>query len=251
MMEKTSAIQVFDRLQAVVGKKMEYVINTQSETLNEVAIQMDQVIRNDGIIHLFGSGHSHLIAEDCLYRAGCFAPANPILPEEVIIGCGAVMATRKEREHGLAERVFHQYCVSKNDMMIVISNSGINDVPIEMAQLSKDHGILVACITSMAHSKRAETRSASHKKLFQICDYSIDNGCDYGDASIELENGVRVAPVSTIMGSFILQGLFASVAEIMLQRGEKPPVYESANITDGAANNQHLIDRYIGRVKHL
>lgn len=242
---------MFSEFAGIIHEKMLGVIGTQSQVLDEVTNLIYETVRNDGIVHMFGSGHSHLAAEDCLYRAGCFAPVNPILPSELILGDGAVMATENERKSGIAEKLLKEYEVCKKDIIIIFSNSGINSVPVEMAMLCKEKGLKVVCITSLLHSKQAFSRNTSEKKLYEICDYVIDNSCEYGDACIQLENGTRVAPVSTIMGVFIAQGLFANVARIMINNGETPPVYISANLNNSDGINDRLIQKYKNRVRHL
>lgn len=242
---------MFQQYYEIITNKIDFILKTQSDKLSAISDLMYETVKNDGIIHLFGSGHSHIISEDCFYRAGGFAPVNAILYEPLMLHKSAVSSTIEERKSGIAGEVLDQYFCESKDILFIFSNSGINSVPIEMAISAKEKGITVIAITSMEHSTNSQSRHTSGKKLYEVCDYYIDNGSAYGDATIDVGMGVRTAPISSITSIFIMQGLFTEVARKLVSVGINPPVYKSANIEEADEYNTGLINKYKARIKHL
>jgi uncharacterized phosphosugar-binding protein len=233
-----------------VVSQLESLMAGEKDFLIKAAEEIDRRLRNGSILHLFGSGHSHLAAEDCLYRAGCFAPCNVILPQELMPENGAVAQTLTERRSGLAPGILQKYDVRKDDVLVIFSQSGINNVPVEMAKCARKAGVYVIGVGSKKHTQTAKTRVDDGTKLFENCDLFIDNRCIFGDAVVEYAKGLFCGPTSTIMGSFIIQGILCEVAGRMAKDGLEPPVYVSANL-DQKNRNGVLVEKYRPRVRHL
>src|SRR5688572_30357462 len=142
-------------------------------------LRAGQIVANSigagGIIHAFGTGHSHIIAEEAFFRAGGIAAINPILDERLIFLKGALESTRSERQSGIARELVDNENVGTADTAIIISNSGRNAVPVEMALEMKDRGASVIAITSLEQSKASTPRRSSGKRLFEIANVVIDN----------------------------------------------------------------------------
>src|SRR5687768_15606734 len=124
----------------------------------------------DGLIHTFGTGHSHLIADEAFFRAGGIAAINPILDERLVFLKGALESTRAERVPGFARELIEKEEVGPNDVAILISNSGRNNVPVEMAVEMKSRGVRVVAITSVEQSSSSVPLHSSGKRLFEIAD---------------------------------------------------------------------------------
>lgn len=242
---------IFDTFYDVVNTKLASIIHGQTEVLDAVATCLTEAVRMKRLIHIFGTGHAHLLAEDCFYRAGGFANIDAILYEPLMLHEGAVRSTVLEKESGLAERVLCKYPLEEGDVLIVFSNSGINNVPIDSALYAKAKGLTVVAVTSLLHSQTCASRHPSGKKLYEVADYVLNNYCDIGDAAISIGQGFRVGATSTICGSFLIQSLLAETARRILEVGETPPLYLSANIPGGIAHNQAMIDQYTGLLPHL
>ena len=130
-----------DRITAILDS----ILDQQAAELNAVAA----ALRADRIIHVAGSGHSHLLAEEVFYRAGGIAAAQAILDDDLMLHRGAERSTRMERESGQAARVLTNYPVTPGDVMVIASNSGRNAFPVEMAMLARAAGAVTVAITSM------------------------------------------------------------------------------------------------------
>jgi uncharacterized phosphosugar-binding protein len=135
--------------------------------------------------------------------------------------------------------------------MIVISNSGRNPLPVEMAQEARERGMAVVGITSLAHSRSVSPRQPGGKRLFEVCDVVIDNCGPVGDALLELDPGLRVGSPSTLAGVFIAQTLVCLASQELLQRGVRPPVFLSMNLDEGDGCNRGLLESYHSRVRGL
>ena len=227
------------------------VADTQSEKIEKAAELVANAWKNDGMLYVFGCGHSHIIGEDLFYRAGGTAAICAMLDSDLMLHGGAVKSSHYERMSGLAKPIFDRYGLTKNDVLLIASTSGINSVPVEMAMCAKEQGIPVIAIVSEAYKEDA-SRHPSGKKLRSVADIVLDNGVCHGDAAVEIgDSGMRVGPISTIASCLIAQSIVVQADEFMWQEGVQPPVYVSGNIPGGMEQNQDLIRRYMPRNKHL
>ncbi len=221
---------------------------TQTEKMKAAAGMIAETIKNDGIIYIFGCGHSHLIALDCFYRAGGLANVSPILDTDLMLHDGGAKSSRLEKMSGIAESVFERYCLTENDMLITVSTSGKNAVPVEMAQMASKNEIKNVSVVSSAYF--ADKKDAP--MLYECSDIYIDNCVPHGDAVMEIEGAsAKMGSVSTVASSFILQSILMEGAEIAGKEGAELPIYMSGNVDGGAEFNKKLISQYMGRVKHL
>ena len=208
---------------------------------------MAEVIRQDGIVYVFGCGHSHLIGLDCFYRAGGLVNVSAMLDTDLMLHNGAAKSSKMEKMQGIAPSVFERYCLTDRDMLFVISTSGKNAVPVEMAQTSRENGIFTVSIVSSAYfGDKKDT-----PLLYECSDIYIDNCVPHDDAVMDIE-GVEVpmGSVSTAASSYIMQSVLMEGARLAA-RDVKPDVYLSGNVDGGAEYNKALIKKYLPRIKHL
>jgi len=206
----------------------------------------------DGVVHLFGTGHSHMLAEEVFYRAGGLVPVQAMLDPTVLLSGGAQRSTITERTPGAAAEIAARYDLQPGDVGIVISNSGRNPAPIEMAQLMKARGLKVIALTSVAHSSGLPARPPLSHRLFEIADLVLDNGGVYGDAVLHLDGVPHPAgPTSTIAGAALLHAVFIGAMERLIAGGRSVVNFPSGNIegTDLTAVAAAL-ERYRGRIRH-
>lgn len=234
-----------------VQRVLSTVMETQSEKIQQAAKLVAHSVSNNGIIYVFGCGHSHIIGEDLFYRAGGMAPVCAVFDTALMLHEGAVKSSCLERMPGLAKPLFDRYSMTKNDVLLITSTSGINAVPVEMAQCAMQEGLPVIAIVSQAY-KNDKSRHKSGEKLHDCADIVIDNGVCHGDAAVEvLDSGVKVGPISTISSCMIAQCIMAQAEEELWKCGITPPVYVSGNVSGGSSLNEALIKAYRPRIKHL
>lgn len=244
-----SFLEYIDGLQAV----LERIKREQSDNIEKAGRLIADSLSAGGIVHAFGTGHSHLIADEAFFRAGGIAAVNPILDERLIFLKGALESTRSEQESGLARSLIEREQVRSEDVAIIISNSGRNAAPIEMAMEMKARGVKVIAITNLEQSKPSASRDASGKKLFQLADISIDNCVPAGDALLTLPGlASRIGPSSTVAGAAIVNSLIIEAVVELLRRGESVPVLPSANV-EGVSEEtlKDILRPYKGRIKYL
>ena len=230
-----------------VKKLIDKVVDKNQDILNKVIDLVSKTIINDKIIHAFGTGHSHMIGLELFARAGGIANVNAMLDSTVMTSEGARRSAEIERISGFAKVIWDQHKI-KNDIFIVISNSGRNAMPIEMAELAKDNSNKVIAITSINQSSKYPARIKNQKKLYEIADYVIDNCVPSGDSIIPIGKDFSGA-VSSILGCFIVNLIVTESLKIVHKAGKKLPLFYSQNI-DGISNEE-LFSKYEKRVKHL
>jgi uncharacterized phosphosugar-binding protein len=225
----------------------------QASPIAEAGSLVANSLLADGVIHTFGTGHSHLIADEAFFRAGGIAAINPILDERLVFLKGALESTRAERVPGFARTLLDKEQVAQQDVAILISNSGRNNVPVEMALELKARGVKVIAITSVEQSRSSVPLHASGKRLFEIADITIDNCVPPGDALLTIKGlHSRIGPSSTVAGATIINSIVIEAVNETLRRGGDVPVLPSANL-DGVTQERlkELLNRYRGRIRYL
>nr|WP_296064929.1 SIS domain-containing protein [uncultured Actinoplanes sp.] len=203
-----------------------------------------------GVLHVFGSGHSHMFAEEAFYRAGGAVRINPILKPPHMLHEGAVHSTVLERQSGQAESVLAGYRLDGDrDVLLIASNSGANALPVEVALAAKKRGLGLITITSRRYAEAIERPGS---RLHDIADVVVDNHCPPGDALIELGPGLpAVGPSSTVVGLTLLNAIVVEALSVQLRRGETPEVFMSANIPGAAEHNAESARLIAEIVPHL
>jgi len=226
------------------------IIDSQMDAILKAADIVAETVARDGILYTFGTGHSHMIAEDVAARAGGLAPVDAILEPSLTGNQHVVKSEYMERIEGMAEIILNYYRISPKDALIIVSNSGRNAAPIEMADIAQQRGIKVIAITSLEHSKGTTSRHSSGKKLYELADVIIDNGCPKGDCLLSLDGLAQpVGPGSGVAGMFIIHAIIVQSIQNLLERGIAPPVFMSGNLDGHEEVNVPLMDRYWGRIK--
>ncbi len=206
------------------------------------AILLADALEAGRVIHAFGSGHSHMLAEEMFYRAGGLVRVKPILFEGLMLHASAPLSTALERLPGLAAVILDDHPMAEGDVLLIASNSGSNAVITEMARLARGRGVRTVAITSLEHATSAAAREPGNERLHELVDVAIDNGGVVGDASVDIAGmPTRVAPTSTVAGAAIVNALVAETVERLIARGAKPEVFSSSNVAGGdAVNEGHL-----------
>ncbi len=227
--------------------KIQEVLDNEIPNIEKAAQLMAESCLKGGRIYVFGSGHSHLIAEEMYIRAGGLAMVHAILPPELMLSSMATKSTMVERLEGYAPALVELYHIDEKDTLMVVSNSGRNAVSVEMCIAAKAKGANVVALTSMKHSSACTSRHSSGKKMYEVADVVIDNRAEKGDAGLTIEGlETKIGPVSDGTGIAIAQALVNEVIERMLQAGVEPPVFCSSNVDGGDEKNAALYEKYYG-----
>ena len=231
---------------------IEKIETSGAESIEKTAQIFADTLINGRRIYLFGTGHSHMLAEELFYRAGGLVNIQPILIEPLMLHISASESTVAERKEGMAEEIFREYGMSANDTVVIISNSGRNGVIVDMALLCKKEGLNVIALTNLEHTYAGESRHKSGKRLCEIADVVLDNSGCVGDACIEVE-GIdgKICPTSTVCGAMILNAVVAEAVDICVKKDFNPDHFASSNIDGGDEINNKFVEKYKNELKHL
>ncbi|MDQ3871804.1 MAG: sugar isomerase domain-containing protein, partial [Chloroflexota bacterium] len=175
----------------VLQETLSGIFDREAEAIERAAQLACDAIASGGVLHIFGTGHSHMVALEAFGRAGGLAAVNAIV-DIALTAFNHGRDGKLERLHGYADVLVETEDLRRGEVVIVVSNSGINAVPIEFALGCKERGLHVVALTNMRHSRSSPSRHSSGRKLFEIADVVIDNHGVMGDAAIALDSGESV-----------------------------------------------------------
>jgi uncharacterized phosphosugar-binding protein len=231
---------------------LDIIEKDEEQNLKKAAKAVAECIQNNGIIHVFGCGHSHMLGEELFYRAGGLAPINPILIEDLMLHKGAVRSSTLEKQNDYADRFMQNVDIQANDVVIVASTSGRNPVPIDVAEISKAKGAFVIAVTSPRYAETQSSRHKSGKYLYTSVELAIDNHIEAGDALMKHPSmGASFGSASSIAGFAIVNSIMVEAVEIMLKNQYEPPVFKSGNVDGAEDHNRELVEKYKKRIPIL
>lgn len=234
-----------------VEETLDAIFTKETDGLEKAGQMLAQVLENDGLLYVFGCGHSHMLAEELFYRAGGLAPVYPIFETAAMLHEGAAKSSQIERMSGYAQHVIARYPIGPKDCLLIASTSGINPFGMEMAQLARERGAKVIGISSGAYVTQP-SRQKDGRHLPDFCDICIDNHVPLGDATVTVcADGTKAGPVSTIATLAIANSLVLDACEIMKSHGVEPKVFHSGNCPGSDGYNAALLEEYMPRVRHL
>ena len=238
-----TAVRFFDHAQ----KKLQQVLEHEMPNIKAAAELVTRSCAEGGKFYVFGSGHSHMVAEELYLRAGGLALVPAILPPELMVHEMPNKSTYLARMEGYSQAIVELYRLEARDTILVISNSGRNAVPVEMCLAAKAKGAKVIAMTSMQHAKSCASRHSSGKKMYEIADVTIDNWGEPGDAAIPIAGlDTPIGPTSSLTGITIAQALVCQVVDNLVKAGLEPPVFKSSNSDGGDAHNNRMFETYYG-----
>ena len=249
MGENTPAADFFD----AAIRLLEEVRETEAASVAAAGDLLAGTVADGGRLFAFGAGHSSLAAQDVVYRAGGLAVMN-LLAVPGVVGVDvhpATLGSALERVDGLASTVLDASPARAGDALIVISLSGRNALPVEMAQHARERGMRVIGVTSVVYADRTASRHASGTFLKDHCDVVVDSRVPVGDATLTAPGApVPFAPASTVVTSALLQAVVATAAHGLAERGIEPPLLRSGNVDGGHAWNARVMAEYGDRIFH-
>ncbi|HEY9410671.1 MAG TPA: sugar isomerase domain-containing protein [Jiangellaceae bacterium] len=213
------------------------------ERITAAAELVGRSVAEGGILHLFGSGHSRLVAIDAAARAATLTASRAVVAEE--------WPGQVERVEGLGEIILRRTDLGAGEVIVVISNSGLNPLPIDVAMVASARGASVVGVGSAAHSLAGESRHSSGRRLLDVSDVFLDTGVPAGDALFEPDDTPPAGPASTILAATLVHAVIVEASRWMRDHGSEPPVRRSRNLPGGDEHNAALAARYQDRIPEL
>ena len=250
-------LSYLDAVQGILDR----IRTTQQDALVRAAAICSDSILQGGLVHLFGSGHSRMAVEEMFPRYGSFPGFHPIVElsltyhNQVVGANGQRQAIFLERVEGLGKTILRNFVLEDPDSFIVFSNSGVNEVVVEVALEAQQRGLPVIAVVSQAHCEASGCRHSSGKRLIDIADVVLDNCVPAGDAMVRVEGHPDlIGPGSTIGAALLVNCLKCLIAESLTKRGRPPIVLTSSyHIGNEAAANRfdECFDDYRARVRKV
>ena len=221
---------------------VERLLTEEWASIDQAAEAVAATLERGGAIHVFGTGHSHILAEELFYRAGGLERIRPILFEGLMLHADPELSTSLERLPGLAAALLADHPIAPEDVLIVASNSGGNAVVRELAASAHGSGTRVIAIVSRRHASSQAARASDSANVQDIADVVIDNGGAVGDAALEIPGfDRRVGPTSTVVGAAIVNAIVVEAVDRLVAGGIRPDVFVSSNVAGGDEANRGLL----------
>ncbi|MFJ9587320.1 SIS domain-containing protein [Streptomyces acidicola] len=229
------------------------VRDEEAEAIAAAGTLIADTVADGGRLFAFGAGHSSLAAQDMVYRAGGLALMNLLaVPGAVGVEAPATLGSALERVDGLATAVLDTSPLRSGDLLVIISLSGRNALPVEMAAHARELGVRVIGVTSVTYASQTASRHASGTYLKDHCDIVLDSKIPVGDAELTAENiEAPFAPASTVVTTALLQAVMATAAGTLADRGTEPPLLRSGNVDGGHEWNGRIMRDYGDRIFYL
>jgi uncharacterized phosphosugar-binding protein len=241
--------------------RLQHLLDGQRHALDRAAALCTEAISSDGLVHLFGCGHSRMLCEEMTPRQGCFVGWHTIVElgltfHNLIVGPNGLRQTlHLEKTPGYAEQILRNFAFGPKDVLIVISTSGIREVIVEMAEGARKRGLAVIGVVSRAHCEQAVAAHSSGRKLIDVADVILDNGAPVGDCLLPLEgSSSKTGPFSTLGGALMMNMLRCEVAQRLVNRGIEPvflPSHQFAGSRTVEEQLEYFYAQYARRVAPL
>jgi uncharacterized phosphosugar-binding protein len=244
---KNSGLYYLTQAQAILTK----IAETQIAAIQQAADICADTIARDGLVYLFGTGHSRIFIEEMYPRHGSFPGFFPIVElsltfhNPVVGPNGQRQAMFLEHVEGLGQVILRNFVLAEPDSFIIFSNSGVNEVVVEVALEAKKCNLPVIAVVSQAHCAASDPKHSSGRKLPDVADITIDNGSPAGDALVQIEGlADPVGPGSTIGATAVTNALKVEIAQRLVQKGIQPLVLSSSLLIGSAASQKQFDASY-------
>jgi uncharacterized phosphosugar-binding protein len=219
-----------------VSERILNIKDSQGEVIRQAAALVGETLMNGHMVYTFGSGHSQLLSMEIHARAGGLYPVQAIIDP---------LKGKAERLEGFGTILVENAPYQDGDLLFVISNSGRNPEPIEVAMHARQKGVTVIALTSMEHTRAVKSRHSSGRKLYELGTVILDSHVPAGDASMTYPGLLpKAGALSTVLGAAILNAVMVEAAQYLLDHGYEPPILMSANLDGSEAHNKKVIQRY-------
>jgi uncharacterized phosphosugar-binding protein len=234
------------------------LIDREAGSIEEAARVITISLRQGAVVHMFGSGHSHLPVEEAFFRSGGLAPVNPLLDPSLMFHEGTEKGIALEKWDGYATRfVVPKYDLQTGEVMVVFSASGRNNAPIEVALAAKGKGLYTIGVTSRRYSSAFPSRHSSGKHLCDVVDLVLDHDVPPGDNALTIDGMPELGTtggMSTILAILLINATISQVIENFIIAGEVPPMIRCPNVgseKEALAENAKTFTKYRDRVPHI
>lgn len=246
--------ELFGQFHREVSSRIAQLDAAAAEGAFDAAIDLlAESIKNNGVIQVFGTGHSEAFAMEVAGRAGGLIPTNKIALRALVLRGGHqvddLVGSALERNPAGITELLELTEIHPQDVFIIASNSGVNGSIVELALQIKARGHQLIAVTSLQHTNAVSTKHSSGKRLSEVADVVVDNLAPYGDSTLETADGTGLGAVSSLTAAYLAQLFTIGTVARLAASGERAPVYISANVPGGDEHNDALEALYGQRIR--
>jgi uncharacterized phosphosugar-binding protein len=227
---------------------LEDIATSQAAAIETASQWSAEAIAADGLVHLFGTGHSRIPVEEMFPRYGSYPGFNPIVElsmtfhTQVVGSNGQRQAMFIERVPGLAEVILDNYTFAPQDVVMVFSAGGTTAVPVEFARGARRRGLRVIAVTSVQQSMSSAIDPVVGSRLLDEADLVLDLCTPHADALIDIPGlDTPVGPGSTVAAVAIVNSIKVRTAQLLVEQGVTPPVLTRGSVV-GPERSRVLFD---------
>lgn len=218
---------------------LERLISLNAEVMDELSQKIVSDVEVGKSLLIFGSGHSALFPLELYHRAGGASFIIPVVADYLMPSAGPSVVRALERTPGVATAILDRAQPVEGEMIWISSQSGINGAVVDLALEAKKRGLFTVAFTSRAHSSAVSSRHPSGKRLFEVCDRTVDLSGVVGDACVSITDDVTAGPLSTLGSVFLGHSILVSACAALEQLGIRC-TYTSVNTPEGEKRNRQM-----------
>ncbi|MEK6579186.1 MAG: sugar isomerase domain-containing protein, partial [Bdellovibrionota bacterium] len=231
--------ECLDHYPKIALDQLERASRKNKDVMKKITTRLIADVKKNRSLFVFGSGHSSILALELYHRAGGASFVIPLVADFMMPHAGPPVVRVVERTPGSANFLLARGEVKKGEMVWIVSQSGINGAVVDFAIAAKKKGCFTVAFTSLVHSQSVASRHPSGKKLYQVCDQTIDLCGVTGDAMVKIKEGLMAGPVSSLTSIYLAHAMITEAVE-KLERGGIRCVYTSVNTPEGEKRNRDL-----------
>jgi uncharacterized phosphosugar-binding protein len=224
-------------------------ISRNLEVMERLRARLVGDVQGGRSLLVFGSGHSALFPMELYHRAGGASFVIPLVADYLLPTAGPPVVRLLERTAGAATPVLNLVEPKPGEMLWLASQSGINASVVDLALEARRRGLFTVAFTSRAHSSAVASRHSSGKRLFEVCDETVDLGGFRGDACVPLAEagapagegggGLAAGPLSSLTAMLLGHSILVAACAELEAQGVRC-VYTSVNTPEGEARNRGI-----------
>ena len=232
----------------VIIEVLEKIRRFEADKIELAANLISNAWENENFVHIFGAGHNQIYAQEVIMKPGVPIYVNGILDVGLSLYAGVQKSFLLRKLIGYGGVIARNSKIEKDDVVIIISDSGIEEVSIDLAINAQDFGARVIAILSKEMARSVNPDHPSGRRLDEIADIVIDNHIPYCGV---VNDVLFVGNISSIVNLSILHGIFREAVKILKDKGKDVKIWRCHETIEDLSHNMELLDSSKDRLRSI